>query len=153
MLMNYLSTVKPTITIIALTLLSMHTCQFMPHVPQSPSDYLALDAVVEKIGKAPGVGVDFTRCTSLQKYRVISVCQGEYDQREIIVDHLILSGDELDNFRPGDRVRWSSKNQIRFLTVSTKRAFGTPATRLRPFTSDGPRDSYPQTPGSANHIQ
>lgn len=41
----------------------------------------------------------------LAKYKVISVCQGEYDQQEIIVDHLILSGDELDNFRPGDRVR------------------------------------------------
>ena len=40
----------------------------------------------------------------LAKYRVIQVCAGTYSQKEIVVDHLLVSGDELKSLRIGDKV-------------------------------------------------
>lgn len=39
----------------------------------------------------------------LVRYKIIKVTKGQYTQNHIVVDHLILSGKELDKFRPGDR--------------------------------------------------
>jgi hypothetical protein len=33
------------------------------------------------------------------------VCEGDYDQSEIIVDHLILAGNELEGVHAGSKVR------------------------------------------------
>ena len=40
----------------------------------------------------------------LAKYRVQKVCSGNYDGKEIVVDHLILNGKEFDGVDVGDRV-------------------------------------------------
>ena len=60
---------------------------------------------MEKIGVAPGVGSGEIAVYQFAKYRVTSVCAGEYAQPQIVVDHLMLYGNELDAFRPGDKVR------------------------------------------------
>jgi len=40
----------------------------------------------------------------LAKYRVERVCAGDYNAKEIVVDHLILSGKELEDISVGDQV-------------------------------------------------
>ena len=94
---------KGTIAIIGLATVLIHACQSTARVAESQN--IILDAVVEKIGHAPGVGSGFHAVYQFAKYRVTSVCEGEYDQQQIVVDHLMLEGNELDGFRPGDKVR------------------------------------------------
>lgn len=96
---------KETIAIIGLTIVLIHACQSKARVPQSQSQNLVLEGIVEKIGNAPGVGSGFHAVYQFAKYRVTLVCEGEYDQQQIVVDHLMLYGNELDAFRPGDKVR------------------------------------------------
>ena len=79
--------------------------QSKARVPETQSQKLVLDGVVEKMGKSPGVAGGLHAVYQLAKYRVETVCEGEYDQQEIVVDHLLLSGNEPDSSRPGDRVR------------------------------------------------
>jgi len=61
-------------------------------------------AVVEKIGKSPGVSSGGYTFYQLVKYRVVEVCAGTYNQKEIVVDHLLVSGDEVKSLRVGDEV-------------------------------------------------
>ena len=96
---------RGTIAIIGLTIVLIYTCQSKARVPQSQSQNLVLEGIVEKIGNAPGVGSGFHAVYQFAKYRVTFVCEGEYDQQQIVVDHLMLNGNELDAFRPGDKVR------------------------------------------------
>lgn len=96
---------KGTIAIIGLTILAIYACQSKARVLEAQSQNLVLEGVVEKIGKSPGVGSGIHAVYQFAKYKVATVCEGEYDQQEIVVDHLLLYGNELDTFRPGDRVR------------------------------------------------
>jgi len=43
----------------------------------------------------------------LAKYRIIKVTRGKYSQSEIVVDHLIFAGTELEKIKIGDRVHVS----------------------------------------------
>ena len=97
--------VRRTIAIIGLTVLLIHACESRGRVPPSQSQNLILEGIVEKIGNAPGVGSGFHAVYQFAKYRVTAVCEGEYDQQQIVVDHLMLYGNELDSYRPGDKVR------------------------------------------------
>lgn len=40
----------------------------------------------------------------LAKYKVEQVCEGEYTDSEIVVDHMVLTGRELKGLKVGDRV-------------------------------------------------
>jgi len=40
----------------------------------------------------------------LVKYRVDRVCKGKYEEDEIVIDHIIVSGDELKDRKVGDKV-------------------------------------------------
>jgi hypothetical protein len=64
---------------------------------------LAFDGTVLKIAPpVPGSGgFAFYR---LAKYRVERVCHGRYTKSEIVVDHLSLTGEELNSINVGDRV-------------------------------------------------
>jgi hypothetical protein len=61
-------------------------------------------AVVEKLGKDPETSSGYYAIYQLAKYRVIAICKGDYDKKEIVVDHLLVSGDELKPFHVGDKV-------------------------------------------------
>ena len=78
-----------------------HRCDREQPATQSE---LVLAAVVEKIGKDPGVSSGYYLIYQLAKYRVVEVCVGNYSQKEIVVDHLLVSGDELKTLRVGDKV-------------------------------------------------
>jgi hypothetical protein len=78
-----------------------HSCDREQPATQSE---LVIAAVVEKIGKDPGVSSGYYLIYQLAKYRVVEVCAGNYSQKEIVVDHLLVSGDELKALRVGDKV-------------------------------------------------
>jgi hypothetical protein len=52
----------------------------------------------------------------LAKYRVEKICQGNYSGKEIVVDHLIFNGRELDGVNVSDRVCVSVKVSDKIVT-------------------------------------
>ena len=114
---------KGTVAIIGLALLLIHACQSKARVPQSQSENMVLEGIVERIGVAPRVGSGHLAVYQLAKYKVTSLCEGEYDQRDIVIDHLILFGNELDGFRPGDKVRLVIKKSKTIFTRNNEDGF------------------------------
>lgn len=76
-------------------------CDSKQEPAQSP---LVIAAIVERIGKHPGTASGRYELYQLAKYRVVTVCSGTYQQNEIVVDHLLVSGDELMSLHIGDKV-------------------------------------------------
>lgn len=73
---------KETIALIGLTIVLTYACQSKARGPQSQPRNLVIDGIVQKIGTAPGVGSGDLAIYQFAKYRVTSVCEGEYDQRK-----------------------------------------------------------------------
>ena len=124
---------KGTIAIIGLTFVLIHACQSKARGPKSQSPNLVLEGIVEKIGDAPGVGSGFHAVYQFAKYGVTSICEGEYDQQEIIVDHIILEGNELDRFRPGDKVRLVIKKSNTIFTRNNEDGFRNASDKVEVF--------------------
>lgn len=82
---------------------SLGTCHKV-ETQQEPSKSVVFEGTVEKL--APDLGILSGRIVvyRLVKYRVERVCAGKYDGKEIVVDHLILEGKELEGVNVGDRV-------------------------------------------------
>src|SRR5262252_9393713 len=59
---------------------------------------------VVTLAPSPGAGSGGISIYQLAKYRVVRVCVGQLDSREVVVDHLILTGDELGSVKVGDTV-------------------------------------------------
>lgn len=78
---------------------------------------LAFEGTVLKLGpRVPGSGVmAFYR---LAKYRVERVSSGHYSGSEIVVDHVSMTGDELETLRIGDRVCVSVLESNKIFSVS-----------------------------------
>ena len=114
---------KETIAIICFTLVFIHACQSKARVAPSDTQNLVIEAFVEKIGAAPGVGSGVRAVYQFAKYNVTQVCAGEYHQQQIVVDHIMLYGDELDAFRPGDKVRLVIKKSNTIFTRNSEDGF------------------------------
>ncbi|HEU4712116.1 MAG TPA: hypothetical protein VFS76_11155 [Pyrinomonadaceae bacterium] len=99
------------------------SCQSQAPGPQPQPQNLVLEGTVEKIGVSPGVGSGDLAVYQFAKYRVTSVCEGEYGSQQIVVDHLLLRGNELDRFRPGDRVRLIIKKSNKIFTRNNEDGF------------------------------
>jgi hypothetical protein len=69
-----------------------------------PQSELVLAATVERVGQNPGVSSGVLKIYQLAKYRVVGVCRGTYNEKEIVVDHLLVTGDELRSLHVGDKV-------------------------------------------------
>lgn len=114
---------KETIATICLAVVFIHACQSKARVTSLKTQTLVMDAFVERIGAAPGVGSGVRAVYQLAKYNVTQVCEGEYNQQDIVVDHLMLYGDELDGFRPGDKVRLVAKKSNTIFTRNNEDGF------------------------------
>lgn len=114
---------KGIIGVIGLAFMLVHACQSQAPGPQSQSPNLVLEGTVEKIGVSPGVGSGGFAVYQFAKYRVNAVCEGEYGSQQIVVDHLLLRGNELDRFRPGDRVRLTIKKSNKIFTRNNEDGF------------------------------
>jgi len=115
--------VKETISTICLALIFIHACQSKAREAVPETQTLVIDAFVEKIGAAPKVGSGVRAVYQFAKYNVTQVCKGEYRQQDIVVDHLMLDGNELDAFRPGDRVRLVIQQSKTILTRNNEDGF------------------------------
>ena len=118
-----MSLMKEIIATICLAVVFIHACQSKARVAPSETHNLVIEAFVEKIGAAPRVGSGVRAVYQLAKYNVTQVCEGEYHQQDIVVDHLMLYGDELDGFRPGDKVRLVAKKSNRIFTRNNEEGF------------------------------
>lgn len=125
---------KGIIVLLALTTLLL-VCQSRAQIshPQSQSQRLVFEASVEKIGRSPGVGSGDVAVYQLAKYKIISICEGEYDQQEIVVDHVMLYGHELDDVRVGDRVRVVTRKSNTIFTRKNEEGFRNAGDKIEVF--------------------
>ena len=65
---------------------------------------IAFEGIVERISVDTGVLSGGVAVYRLAKYSVTRICKGRYRGKRIVVDHLILSGKELEGIQVGDRV-------------------------------------------------
>ena len=73
--------------------------------PDTPvGGIVTFEGTVKSVAPDPGMLSGVLAVFRLAKYRVERVCQGSYSGKEIVVDHLILSGKELAGVNVGDRV-------------------------------------------------
>lgn len=112
---------------------------------------LTFEGTLESL--APDLGILSGRIAvfRLAKYRVEKVCQGNYSGKEIIVDHLILSGREFDGVNLGDRVCISVKISDRIVTRYDAEGIRSPGDTVNIFFVGGEvagRDQAPICPCS-----
>ena len=108
------------------------------HEPaQSP---LVIAAIVEAIGKHPGATSVRFEIYQLAKYKVVTVCAGTYEQKEIVVDHLLISGDELMSLHAGDKVYLTLSTSKTLPTRSNEEGFRTPSQTVETFYIGGKPD-------------
>jgi hypothetical protein len=69
-----------------------------------PNNILVFEGTLEKLAPDVGILSGGIAVYRLAKYRIETICQGDYDEKEIVVDHLILSGNEFADIKIGDRV-------------------------------------------------
>jgi hypothetical protein len=91
---------KITLCVVALALM------LIPNIPgKTPIDeMLVFEGIVSRIGPAPGRISGDVLAYQLVKYRVERIITGHYKSKEIVVDHLIITGKELEGIKIGDRV-------------------------------------------------
>ena len=84
----------------------------------STTDTIVFEGTLETLGPDLKMASGVLAVYRLAKYRVDRVCEGKYDQSEIVVDHLILSTKEFEGIDVNDRVclkvRMSNKILARY---------------------------------------
>ena len=73
------------------------------------TDTIVFEGTLEKLGPDRGTVSGISAAYRLAKYRVDKVCEGEYDGREIVVDHLVFDLKEFEGIHVNDRVCVSVK--------------------------------------------
>lgn len=84
---------------------------------------LEFEGTVLKIGPNPGYLSGVNPAYQLVKYRVDRVISGKYKGKEIVVDHLLMDGKELNGVKVGDKVCISASiksNSEIFLRTNAK---------------------------------
>ena len=128
---------KGITAIIGLTVLLLHACHPGVRALHSQGDNIIIEGIVEKIGDAPGVGSGDHAVYQFAKYRVTSVCEGEYNQKEIVIDHLILEGTELERLHVGDGVRLTIKKSKTIFNRRNEDGFRNPDDKIEIFYTAG----------------
>lgn len=107
--------------ILGLAIVFANTCASGARPPES--NILVVDAIVERIGQNPGVGSGVMAVYQLAKYTIVKVCAGEYAKPQIVVDHLLLTAEELNDLRVGDRVRLNMRRSKTIFTRNNEDGF------------------------------
>jgi len=98
---------KPKVIVIMLSFFFVTSFQVEAKA-QSMRGRLIFEGTVLQIGP-PVFHSGRVTAYRLVKYKVERVCKGNYDQREIVIDHLILTGKELNDLEIGDKVFVTAK--------------------------------------------
>lgn len=91
-------------TVIGLLLLTITLSAPLSQRLNLPRERLIFEGRILAIGPSPGYGSGGVQAYQLVRYHVNHVCDGSYDGKEILVDHLLLDPDELKELRVGDVV-------------------------------------------------
>jgi hypothetical protein len=67
-------------------------------------DKVVFRGTVLAVAPNPMAGSGIVAIYQLAKYRVDRVCQGQLSVQTVVVDHLILTGTELESIKPGTNV-------------------------------------------------
>ncbi|HYX72780.1 MAG TPA: hypothetical protein VE732_08415 [Nitrososphaera sp.] len=70
----------------------------------SKANAIVFEGTIMQIGPPDTVSEAVFTGYRLAKYRVERVCKGKYKKAEIIVDHFVLTGKELNGLSVGDKV-------------------------------------------------
>ena len=92
-----------SVTLLLVLLAAFSNCQGMQKA-SSPDDVLVFEGTIEKLGPDQGILSGRIAVYRLAKYRIQRMCAGKYDEKEIVVDHLVISGKEFKDLKIGDRV-------------------------------------------------
>lgn len=76
---------------------------------QTASETIVIEGTLECLGPDPGIVSGVLAVYRLAKYRVERVVVGKYAESEIVVDHPILTGNELAGLSVTDRVCITAK--------------------------------------------
>jgi hypothetical protein len=79
--------------------------------PSSRKAYIVFEGTVLKVSPPVAVSGRIS-AYRLVKYRVEKVCRGKYGKADIVVDHLILTGKELEGLEVGHRV-WLTVDKVK----------------------------------------
>lgn len=69
-----------------------------------PGTVLVFEGTIEKLAPNPEFVSGWAAVFRLAKYRVERICDGKFEGKEIVVDHVVLDRKEFEGFNVGDRV-------------------------------------------------
>ena len=73
-------------------------------LPSQPENVLVFEGTIEKLAPNPGIVSGTIAVYRLARYRVTRVCSGKYEEKEIVIDHLVFDRKEFEGLKVGDRV-------------------------------------------------
>jgi hypothetical protein len=124
-----------------LALLPLIFCLNVQVGAQNPSvEDIVFEGIVERIAPDSGVVSGNLAVYRLSQYRVRQVCKGRYRGSRIVVDHLILTGKELEEIKVGDQVCVSVKRSNKILARFNSNGIRRPTERVNIFYIAGKVD-------------
>jgi hypothetical protein len=98
---------------------------------------LVFVGTVQLLASDPGILSGDLAIYRLASYNVEQVCEGEYTGKKIVVDHLILTGKELQGVKVGDRVCVSAEKSKSVLARFNAEGIRSPHDRVKVFFVGG----------------
>lgn len=114
----------------------------------TPSEDIVFVGVVERIAPDTRILSGDIAVYRLVKYKIEKVCGGKFAENEIVVDHLVLDGNELKGVQVGDRVRVAVKKSKSVLMRFDAKGIREPSERVKVFFVGGKVDRCSSTAGS-----
>lgn len=99
----------------------------------SPAEKIVFEGLVERISPDSGILSGNVAVYRLAKYRVKRICKGRYQGKRIVVDHLILTGKELEGIKVGDQVCVLAQKSNKILARFNANGIRRPSDRVKTF--------------------
>ena len=106
-----------------------------------PSNILVFEGTIEKLAPDQGTLSGRVAVYRLAKYSVERICDGKYDKKEIVVDHLVFNGKEFESAKVGDLVCVRAQISDKVLVRYDEDGIRSPSDVVKTFyvAVDGPR--------------
>src|ERR1044072_3496569 len=94
------------VTVLLLTTVACHQVNKAQRVEKAPeaSEVIVFEGTLDKLGPDPGFVSGTLAAYQLAKYRVERICEGQYEETEIIVDHRVFTRKEFEGINVNDRL-------------------------------------------------
>lgn len=95
---------RPIIVLLWVFLLAIAGANAQAPSPHSNDERIIFEGKVLEVGPSPNSSSGGVEVYQLAKYRIDRLILGEFDRPDVLIDHLLLSGDELKKIKKGQRV-------------------------------------------------